>query len=276
MSAISKEIKYALNEDIQKFDVTEYDEDPDEMVDYNTIKQVNGIENVNDTLILWSDLNTYTLEDVINDIPKSGYPIGINIFHNEYVSLKYMSNETPEIGTKTPEHIVFSNSYYTDIPANITIHYNDLYNGNIDDLLVDMKNGAYKLLNNKAIFNKFKDCFNGKVQTKRILKEKSGYPAAENVYEFNPGETQKGDWYLPEIGELVQIYAYKNVINYICKELITLGYIDIYPQIQGKIWASTFYAESHMYYVDMDINGAYVFFKQKENFASAIAMYQQR
>jgi hypothetical protein len=101
--------------------VTEYDEDSDEIIDYNTIKQVNGFENVNDTLILWSDLNIYTLEDVINDIPKSGYPIGINVLHNKYVSLKYMSTKNPENGVNKHKDIIFSNKEVDEAP-NVEFH----------------------------------------------------------------------------------------------------------------------------------------------------------
>ena len=40
MHNISPKIKYILHEDIQKFDVSEYDETPDDLVDHQTIKSV--------------------------------------------------------------------------------------------------------------------------------------------------------------------------------------------------------------------------------------------
>lgn len=40
MRNISEKLKYILNEDIQKFDVSEYDEEPDDLIDHQTIKSV--------------------------------------------------------------------------------------------------------------------------------------------------------------------------------------------------------------------------------------------
>ena len=276
--------KLKLNEDLQKFDVTEYDEDPDEIVDYNTIKQVNKLENINDTLILWSDLNTYTLEDIINDVPESGYPIGINVLHNKYVSLKYMSIKNPEKGANTHKDIVFSYKEVNKAP-NVEFHEDVLLNSDeVRGLQVKIQNNKsgtyYKSIDSKKVVNTFK-YFDGINQTNLILDDIESYqsmhdyPAAECIYEFNPGKTKKGDWYLPEIGELSYIYILKPVIEYICSILIDMGYKDIYDRIWGVwYWSSTFYNLRSVYRMLMTDGRTSDMYKHIGNDTAALAMYE--
>ena len=292
MYFISKEIKHILNEEINRFDVAEYNEDPNDILDQGTISSTlnNGYEYINYTNILWSDLNVYTLDEIINDVPQKGYPIGINIIDNKYVSLKFMSLKNPTTGskilTKKDKNIPFSNKRCDDAP-NVIFGFslkNSLTNNDdIEKLQVKIKGidkQPYYKQPDKTIIKGFK-YFNGKEQTDLILNDirNSGdYPAAECVYEFNPGKTQKGDWYIPAIGELIQIYALIPVINYICQILKDKGFTNLYDKIYDEekdysltCWTSTFYSKAHVYYVYMygRINSY-----EKDTGNAVLSMYQ--
>lgn len=282
MRNISNSVKRILNEDIQNFDVTDYRDD--DIVDHDTIKSTldHSYKNVNDTNILWSDLNVYTLQNIIDDIPQSGYPIGINIIDNKYVSLRYMSIDTPETGTTRWLDVQFADKQKFGCPD--VKFYNYISNLSVEDLKVKLINNKpytyYKPVNNKDIVNRFKR-FNGKEQTQLILnaiiKNNDNYPAAKCVYEFNPGNTSKGDWYIPEIGELIQIYILFPVINYICKILNDKGYNNIYNKIgETWYWSSTFFDSSDIYNIFMGDTEGEVTFDDENTLDSVLAMYQRQ
>ena len=248
---ISREVKYILNEDIQKFDVTDYADN--DILDYNTINNITNTKYINDTKILWSDLNIYILKNIINNVPKTGYPIGINIIDNKYVSLKYMSKYNYSNGSMRCDSIVFNVQKINN--PNIKFD-NSLYEKKIKQLQVKIKHnqsGAYyNLIDNNYIYNRFK-YFNGKEQTKKFINDDNNhYPAIYSVYRFCPGDTKPGDWYMPEIGELMQIYVLTPVINYICDILDNLGFNDyIYKKIRKYLyWSSTPYDDSYINIVD--------------------------
>ena len=269
---ISEGVKHALN----KFNITDYQDDTD-IIDQHTIESTINEKDVYDTNILWSDLNVYTLYDIVNDIPQSGEPIGINIIDNKYVSLKYMSEQTPEEGSIFPIKILFSKY---DIDINGIQCHNDIKNDNISDLqskLIKDQNGNifYKTIN-KQDFQKIK-YFNGKKQTQLIsnnMVKAYDCPAVAVVQLFNPGNTKKGDWYIPEIGELCIIYILYPVINYICQILSNKGYeYYIYNKIKflNQHLSSTFSDYNLIYCMSME---GYIqnFFKDTHHIV--LAMYE--
>ena len=94
------------------------------------------------------------------------------------------------------------------------------------------------------------------------------------ITEFKPGETKKGDWYLPEIGELSYVYILKSVIEYICSILIDIGYTDIYDRIWGVWhWSSTFYNSNAVYRILMSDGRTSDMFKRFGHDTAALAMY---
>lgn len=221
---------------------------------YNYYKNNGQVIDINDVKILWNDKTVYTLAEVKKLTP-TGYPIGVNIIGNKYVSLKYMSLSDPQNGSTDYEDIQFGVS--TADTTGITF-----------DDSIEQDNGEYSFvkiqsdkiflvspLNSNILTSRFK-YFNGKEQTE-ILFEKNennsnDYPAAACVKQFNPGDTEQGDWYIPAIGECIQIYAYAYIINSICSELITLNYGNIYQEIDlVTYWSSTFYSSVRVYSIGM-------------------------
>lgn len=200
---------------------------------------------VDDIKILWNDLSVYTLKEVKER--KYGWPLAINLFDNKYLYLLFISTyDGWERGKTTPESIDFGRQGSTEKG----IKYSKSLNQDINFPCVELKDDKpylyYKNVDNeiKSYFNgKY---FNGKAQTQKILnnvKFKYDYRAAELVQNLKPGDTEKGDWYIPEIGECAFIYAYKNIINYVCSMLYDLGYKCSYPKLDDKLgfWSSTFY-----------------------------------
>ena len=61
-----------------------------------------------------------------------------------------------------------------------------------------------------------KQDYNGKVNTAAIKaydSDLSDFPAAGYAYNYTTSGTKAGDWYLPALGELNEIYSNKNVLN---------------------------------------------------------------
>ena len=274
MRRVSKEIKRILNEDIQRFDISNYN-DEDEIINNQIIDSIINEKYVFNTNILWSDLNVYTLYQIKKEPPETGYPIGVNVIDNKYVSLKYMLLSKPQAGSKYYKDITFSEL----VESPDCVFHDNLFTGNIDNLQVIVKRNrlqtCYKPVNNNDIISKFK-CFDGKAQTQIILNDvsfKGDYDAAECVNKFRPGDTKRGDWYLPEIGELAQIYILKPVIDYICVVLKNKGFNDIYDKINNATyWSSTFYDQDSIYYINMDSGKIGTDLKHWEN--GVLAMYQ--
>lgn len=228
------------------------DNKPKQKIKQDIISDHLSIIPIDETNILWDDLSVYTLEYIKENKPK-GYPIGINVVDDKYVSLKYVDKTGN--GSKEIIDIIFSLKNRNDYSSDIQLH-DDLYRDSIKDLQIQIKNNFYKLLNSRDLKDEFGNCFNGKQQTQLILNDltnEDDYPVVYYVNKFNLGKTKKGDWYIPEIGELAQIYIMKPAINYICKELINLGYTDIYPEIKDYwLWSSTFCSSDYVYYICMD------------------------
>lgn len=223
---------------------------------YNYYNSEGNIIEMNNICVLWSDLSVYTVNEIINDVPQSGYPIGINMYDNKYISLKYMSLNNPDEGSSSPSRIIFgrwSSSGNNPTENNIQVQ-TDITDPTCGYCSATINSEDKLFFTNES--NNFY-YFNGKQQTQRILNNVSNngyktsatisstddYPAAECTWRFNPGNTNQGDWYLPEIGELMYVYYYQPAINYICNILYNKGY-DVYQKISystyDEYWSSTF------------------------------------
>ena len=272
---MNKNIKQLVEDYIVFNPIVLQDNKPKSKIPRDIVNNILSTIHKDNTNILWNDLTVYTLSDIKESKP-NGYPIGLNIIDNKFVSLKYMSEATPSDGDLKPSFIKLKNRDDNGYLYNDIWIHDDLFTGDFSKKKVEIKNNYYKPLTDNDLTNEFNDCFNGYKQTKLILNDvnKEGdYPAIDCVTEFNPGETNPGDWYLPEIGELAQIYSLKSVINYICQELINLGYTDIYPEIKDNLyWSSTFYSYASAYRISMDYG--YIHSRNNDNGLCVLAMFE--
>ena len=249
-------------------------------------KNNGNVVDINDTKILWSDKTVYTLSQIKSSTPSTGYPIGVNITGDKYVSLKYMNMTTPDTGSTTADYIVFGNQNSSE--NNITYH-NDISTdpGIYSPMKIQSDYIFYATpIDSQDIVETSYKYFNGKIQTQLVLGNISNtnyqtgtitssddYPAAECVWRFNPGDTAQGDWYIPEIGELVQIYMSAPIISYICSLLNSQGFNNIYTSIDNiTYWSSTFYGSGYVYYVNM--YGDYLDDLSKNDFNGVLAMLE--
>ncbi len=91
-------------------------------------------------------------------------------------------------------------------------------------------------LTNIADENKAKQEYIGKANTAAIKaynSSLSNYPAAKYAYNYTTAGTNVGDWYLPALGELYEIYQNKTIIN---KTLSALGKSTIST---STLWSSS-------------------------------------
>lgn len=254
---------------------------------YNQYKNRGNIVDINDVKILWSDKSVYTIKEYKENKPASGYPIGINIIDNKYVSLKFMNINDPNNGSISSSNMVFGSNGSDE--ENIT------YDSTVDrnyGVLSAVKIFTDEILfkpqpvDDNTIISRFK-YFNGKEQTEIILNNISTnnyqtgtitnsdeYPTAECVWRFNPGDTEQGDWYIPAIGELVQIYLSAPIINTICSMLVEDNYDDyVYSELPNYYyWSSTFYGSCRVY--NMDMYDDYVGTDDKNSGRAVLAMLE--
>ena len=151
-----------------------------------------------------------------------------------FVSINYMNYNTPSIGSKTPQ---------------------DMYFGNSGTTIGNVKGGTDKT-----------SYIGGKWNTQQCLSKATnqdpyiyagvtnnsdtGYcaPACCCVAYSTPG-TKPGDWYLPSIGELYQIYANKASINEKRTAIKGSGFGD------SNYWSSREYSSNYEYRVGLDRGG---------------------
>ena len=101
------------------------------------------------------------------------------------------------------------------------------------------------------------DNFNGRINTRNInlitksLEIRSALPI-RYCSEYNEGFTKPGDWYLPSIGEVLQIYRYIDNIASVELMLMSLNPdYNIYPIIlKPWIWTSSFVNPENLYNSD--------------------------
>lgn len=159
-----------------------------------------------------------------------------------FVSLNYMNYNTPATGSKEAQLMYFGN-YGTTV-------------GNVKGG-TDKRSYIGGKWNTKQCVSKAinQDKTSGKVDNNTG----EGYcaPACCCVAYSTPG-TKPGDWYLPSIGELYQIYANKTIINEKRTALVGSGFAN------NVYWSSREYSSIKEYYVHL--NADYIdYFYSKSN-----------
>ena len=155
-----------------------------------------------------------------------------------FVSLNYMSYNTPTTGSAT-----YDNQY--------------MYFGNYGTTIGNVKGGANSTAYIGGKWNTQK-CLHACTKENKDLtngvtnNSGTGYcaPACCCVAYSTPG-TKPGDWYLPSVGELYQIYANKTAINEKRTAIKGIGFSESY-----SYWSSREYSSSYEYYVSL--NNGYI------------------
>ncbi len=141
-----------------------------------------------------------------------------------FVSLNYMNYNTPITGNKDDQYIVFGN-YGTTI--------GNVKGGTDKTSYVGGKWNTQKCLH--ACTNENKDLTNGVTNN-----SDTGYsPAACCCVAYSTPGTKSGDWYLPSIGELYQLYENKTAINEKRTAIKGSGFKEY-----GDYWSSREYCDS--------------------------------
>ena len=145
-----------------------------------------------------------------------------------FVSLNYMNYKTPTTGNKNTQTMYFGN-YGTTI--------GNVKGGTDKTSYIGGKWNTQKCLH--ACTKENKDLTNGVTNNSG-----TGYcaPVCCCVAYSTPG-TKPGDWYLPSIGELYEIYANKTAINEKRTAIKGSGFDD------GSYWSSREYSSDFEYYV---------------------------
>ena len=103
-------------------------------------------------------------------------------------------------------------------------------------------------------FTSVNEDYNGKANTAVLISYASGagFPAAKYAYEYKTEGTKAGDWYLPAISELYELYQNKEAVN---NALTTLGY-PIIPENQ-PYWSSSEYSAYNAWRLYFNDGGVY-------------------
>ena len=148
-----------------------------------------------------------------------------------FVSLNYMNYDTPATGSKEAQPMIFGNSGTTIGNVKGGTDQTSYIGGKWNT-----KQCVFKATNQDKTSNKVEN------------KSDAGYcaPACCCDRYSTPG-TKQGDWYLPSVGELYQIYANKTAINEKRKTLVGSGFSDV-----GHYWSSREYSSNLEYSVGLN------------------------
>lgn len=156
-----------------------------------------------------------------------------------FVSLNYMSYKTPSTGSTTYQHMYFGN-YNTTI--------GNVKGGTSSNSYIGGKWNTQKCLDMAT--NQEPNICDGVTNNST-----SGYCAPACCCNgYSTLGTKSGDWYLPSIGELYQIYVNKTVINEKRATLLGSRFYDNY------YWSSREYSSGYEYCVNLsngNINSNY-------------------
>ena len=174
---------------------------------------------------------------------KNGYNSEGAVKTARFVSLNYMNYNTPITGSDNYQWMYFGN-YGTTI--------GNVKGGTDSTSYIGGKWNTQKCLH--ACTKENKDLTNGVTNNSG-----TGYcaPACCCVAYSTPG-TKPGDWYLPSIGELYQIYANKTAINEKRTAIKGSGFNGSY------YWSSREYSSSHEYCVFLS-NGTIDYYGDDKN-----------
>ena len=142
-----------------------------------------------------------------------------------FVSLNYMNYTTPATGNKDPQSMYFGN-YGTTV--------GNVKGGTNSTAYIGGKWNTQKCLH--ACTKENKDLTNGVTNNSN-----TGYsPAACCCVAYSTPGTKPGDWYLPMLGELYQIYANKTAIDEKRKTLVGSGFSESYGYWSSRERSSSF------------------------------------
>ena len=184
--------------------------------------QTNGVNN--------TPIAICVIPDVYENL-KNGDESAGGVHTARFVSINYMNYDTPATGSKEAQPMIFGNSGTTIGNVKGGTDQTSYIGGKWNT-----KQCVFKATNQDKTSNKVEN------------KSDAGYcaPACCCVRYSTPG-TKQGDWYLPSVGELYQIYANKTAINEKRKTLVGSGFSDV-----GHYWSSREYSSNLEYSVGLN------------------------
>ena len=158
---------------------------------------------------------------------------------NKYVNIEgtgYTRANDPDLGTEAPLPLIRSNNYI----KNDIFFYNTTING------FDFSRNALSDINGKentdSIIAKVTVENWQTITTLPNSKSDGNYPAACAARRYSTRGTNKGDWYLPALGELLHYLTIPNM-----DKIRSVGF----NILTGKIWSSTEYSnKAHFFNAD--------------------------
>ena len=187
--------------------------------------QTNGVNN--------TPIAICVIPDVYENL-KNGDESAGSVHTARFVSINYMNYDTPATGSKEAQPMIFGN-YGTTI-------------GNVKGGTDQTSYIGGKWNTKRCVF---KATNQDKTSDKVENKSDAGYCAPACCCErYSTLGTKQGDWYLPSVGELYQIYANKTVIYEKRKTLVGSGFSDA-----GNYWSSRENSSNYEYSVGLNFGG---------------------
>ena len=187
--------------------------------------QTNGVNN--------TPIAICVIPDVYENL-KNGDESAGGVHTARFVSINYMNYDTPATGSKEAQPMIFGN-YGTTI-------------GNVKGGIDQTSYIGGKWNTKRCVF---KATNQDKTSDKVENKSDAGYCAPACCCErYSTPGTKQGDWYLPSVGELYQIYANKTVIYEKRKTLVGSGFSDA-----GNYWSSRENSSNYEYSVGLNFGG---------------------
>ena len=187
--------------------------------------QTNGVNN--------TPIAICVIPDVYENL-KNGDESAGGVHTARFVSINYMNYDTPATGSKEAQPMIFGN-YGTTI-------------GNVKGGIDQTSYIGGKWNTKRCVF---KATNQDKTSDKVENKSDAGYCAPACCCErYSTPGTKQGDWYLPSVGELYQIYANKTVIYEKRKTLVGSGFSDT-----GNYWSSREDSSNYEFSVGLNFGG---------------------
>ena len=192
--------------------------------------QTNGVNN--------TPIAICVIPDVYENL-KNGEPSSGGVHTARFVSMNYMNYDSPSTGNKDTQLMYFGNYQVT---------IGNTRGGRTKDSQVGGKWNTKRCV--------FKATNQDKTSDKVENKFDAGYsPAACCCDRYSTPGTKPGDWYLPSIGELYQLYENKTAINEKRTAITGSGFYD------GSYWSSREYSSDLEYSVGLSIGNVNASYK---------------